>query len=57
MAVSSVVRWSGGAYWLGRLLAACAVAGFKKGSILTVDPDEAKVLGPPWTRRYVYNHR
>jgi hypothetical protein len=21
-----------------------------------VDPDEAKVLGRPWTRRYVYNH-
>ncbi len=25
--------------------------GFKSGSILTVDADEAKVLGPPWQRR------
>ena len=25
--------------------------GFKEGSILTVDPDEAKKLGRPWTRR------
>lgn len=25
------------------------------GSIITVEPDEAKALGPPWTRRYVYN--
>ena len=25
--------------------------GFKSGSILTVDPEEAAVLGPPWTRR------
>ena len=25
--------------------------GFKEGSILTVDPDEARRLGPPWTRR------
>lgn len=56
--VPSVVRWwSGGAYRSAVCLPACAVAGFKKGSILTVDPDEAKVLGPPWTRRYVYNHR
>ncbi|KAI8810306.1 hypothetical protein BJ742DRAFT_770330 [Cladochytrium replicatum] len=30
--------------------------GFTSGSILTVDPDEAKTLGPPWTRRYIYNH-
>lgn len=29
--------------------------GFKLGSILTVDPEDAKVLGSPWTRRYVYN--
>ena len=25
--------------------------GFKSGSILTVDPDEAARLGPPWQRR------
>ena len=25
--------------------------GFQSGSILTVDPEEAKVLGAPWTRR------
>ena len=25
--------------------------GFQSGSILTVDPAEAKRLGPPWTRR------
>ncbi|KAK9813207.1 hypothetical protein WJX72_010568 [[Myrmecia] bisecta] len=31
--------------------------GFKSGSILTVDPEEAAVLGKPWTRRYVYNHK
>ena len=31
--------------------------GFVTGSILTVDPEEAKVLGEPWTRRYVYNQR
>ncbi len=30
--------------------------GFQSGSILTVDPAEAVVLGPPWTRRYIYNH-
>jgi formamidopyrimidine-DNA glycosylase len=30
--------------------------GFQSGSILTVDPEEAEVLGQPWTRRYVYNH-
>ena len=30
--------------------------GVETGSILTVDPQEAKVLGPPWTRRYIYNH-
>lgn len=30
--------------------------GFLTGSILTVDPEEAAVLGPPWTRRYIYNH-
>jgi len=29
--------------------------GFVNGSILTVDPEEALVLGDPWTRRYVYN--
>ena len=26
--------------------------GFKTGSILTVDEEEAKQLGKPWTRRY-----
>ncbi|KAK9868369.1 hypothetical protein WJX84_004801 [Apatococcus fuscideae] len=31
--------------------------GFKTGSILTVDPEEAAKLGSPWTRRYVYNHK
>ncbi|KAL3147956.1 hypothetical protein ABBQ38_014251 [Trebouxia sp. C0009 RCD-2024] len=30
--------------------------GFKTGSIITVDEEEAKKLGKPWTRRYVYNH-
>lgn len=30
--------------------------GFTSGSILTVDPSEASRLGPPWTRRYIYNH-
>ncbi|KAK9842012.1 hypothetical protein WJX81_004236 [Elliptochloris bilobata] len=29
--------------------------GFQSGSILTVDPEEAKRLGKPWTRRYIYN--
>jgi formamidopyrimidine-DNA glycosylase len=29
--------------------------GYSTGSILTVDPEEALVLGEPWTRRYVYN--
>lgn len=29
--------------------------GFVNGSILTVDPEEAAILGDPWTRRYVYN--
>lgn len=29
--------------------------GFETGSILTVDPDEAKVLGNPRLRRYIYN--
>lgn len=29
--------------------------GFVNGSILTVDPEEALILGEPWTRRYVYN--
>ena len=29
--------------------------GFKTGSILTVDPEDAARLGPPWTRRYIYN--
>mmetsp|Transcript_112968 Transcript_112968/g.319499 ORF Transcript_112968/g.319499 Transcript_112968/m.319499 type:complete len:446 (-) Transcript_112968:93-1430(-) len=33
----------------------CLQMGFKSGSISTVDPAEAKVLGRPWTRRYVYN--
>ncbi|KAK9867483.1 hypothetical protein WJX84_001802 [Apatococcus fuscideae] len=31
--------------------------GFQTGSILTVDADEARKLGKPWTRRYVYNHK
>lgn len=31
--------------------------GFTTGSILTVDQAEAALLGPPWTRRYIYNHR
>jgi len=31
--------------------------GFTTGSILTVDPAEAARLGPPWTRRYIYNHQ
>jgi len=31
--------------------------GFKTGSILTVSPADAKRLGAPWTRRYVYNHQ
>ncbi|GLI68206.1 hypothetical protein VaNZ11_012540 [Volvox africanus] len=31
--------------------------GFVTGSIITVDPDEAKVLGRPWTRRYIYNQK
>ena len=26
--------------------------GFQEGSILTVDPAEARKLGPPWTRRH-----
>lgn len=30
--------------------------GFTSGSIVTVDSEEALVLGAPWTRRYVYNH-
>jgi len=30
--------------------------GFKSGSILTVTPQDAKRLGTPWTRRYIYNH-
>lgn len=29
--------------------------GFQTGSILTVDPEEASMLGAPWTRRYIYN--
>lgn len=29
--------------------------GFLTGSILTVDPEEARVLGPRWSRRYIYN--
>jgi hypothetical protein len=28
--------------------------GFKSGSILTVDPEEAAALGPPWQRRCVH---
>ncbi|EFJ45860.1 hypothetical protein VOLCADRAFT_118227 [Volvox carteri f. nagariensis] len=31
--------------------------GFVSGSILTVDGWEAKVLGRPWTRRYIYNQQ
>lgn len=27
--------------------------GFVGGSIVTVDPEEARVLGKPWTRRWV----
>jgi len=27
--------------------------GFREGGILTVDAEEAKVLGNPWTRRWV----
>ena len=27
--------------------------GFKAGSIITVDPEDATKLGPPWTRRYM----
>ena len=30
--------------------------GFQSGSILTVDPEDAILLGQPWTRRYCYNH-
>jgi formamidopyrimidine-DNA glycosylase len=33
----------------------CMRRGFIGGSIITVDPEEALVLGAPWTRRYVYN--
>lgn len=33
----------------------CLQAGFRLGSIRTVDPEEAKRLGPPWQRRYIYN--
>lgn len=29
--------------------------GMTSGSILTVDPEDAKQLGKPWTRRYIYN--
>jgi len=29
--------------------------GFLTGSILTVDEKDAERLGPPWTRRYIYN--
>ena len=29
--------------------------GFVTGSILTVDKEDASRLGPPWTRRYIYN--
>ena len=31
--------------------------GYVTGSILTVDSVDAARLGPPWTRRYVYNHK
>eukprot|EP00775_Hariotina_reticulata_P002486 gene2486-2789_t len=31
--------------------------GFESGSILTVDAEDAKALGKPWTRRYIYNQR
>ncbi len=27
--------------------------GFKEGGILTVDPEDVKLLGKPWTRRYI----
>eukprot|EP00892_Ulva_mutabilis_P010563 jgi/Ulvmu1/787/UM010_0161.1 len=30
--------------------------GFLTGSILTVDDADAKKMGAPWTRRYIYNH-
>ena len=30
--------------------------GFLTGSILTVDDEDAEKMGPPWTRRYIYNH-
>lgn len=33
----------------------CLQAGFRYGSIRTVDPEEAKRLGPQWQRRYIYN--
>lgn len=31
--------------------------GFREGSIITVDPQEALLLGPPWTRRYCYGQK
>lgn len=31
--------------------------GFLTGSILTVDDEDAEKMGPPWTRRYIYNHK
>lgn len=34
----------------------CLQAGVKSGSIKTVDPEEAKLLGKPWKSRYIYNH-
>jgi formamidopyrimidine-DNA glycosylase len=34
----------------------CLKRGFSHGSIITVDEADAKKLGSPWTRRYVYNH-
>eukprot|EP00968_Pinguiococcus_pyrenoidosus_P028357 scaffold7789_cov200-Pinguiococcus_pyrenoidosus.AAC.4 len=33
----------------------CMRRAYQVGSIVTVDPDDADRLGPPWTRRYVYN--
>lgn len=30
--------------------------GYQTGSIITVDDADAQSMGPPWTRRYVYNH-
>lgn len=35
----------------------CLQRGFVTGSILTVDAADVARLGPPWTRRYIYNHK